>query len=101
GGQVNISGILADPDLETEIARIAKGVAGGTPVSTDIEPPPPEYMHPYLSAFFIFFPPIPPPLFSWIMLGTVIFFFFFFCFVDSSRWNIRPITVLKTPGICV
>jgi cytidylate kinase len=46
GGQVNISGILADPDLETEIARIAKGVAGVTDVTTDIEPPPIEYMHP-------------------------------------------------------
>jgi cytidylate kinase len=46
GGQVNISGILADPDLETEIARIAKGVAGVTHVTTDIEPPPIEYMHP-------------------------------------------------------
>jgi cytidylate kinase len=46
GGQVNISGILADPDLETEIARIAKGVAGVTQVTTDIEPPPIEYMHP-------------------------------------------------------
>jgi osmotically-inducible protein OsmY len=46
GGQVNISGILADPDLETEIARITKGVAGVTHVTTDIEPPPIEYMHP-------------------------------------------------------
>jgi hypothetical protein len=46
GGQVNISGILADPDLETEIARIARGVAGVTQVTTDIEPPPIEYMHP-------------------------------------------------------
>ena len=46
GGQVNISGILADPDLEAEIVRIAKGVAGVTHVTTDIEPPPIEYMHP-------------------------------------------------------
>ena len=46
GGQVNISGILADPDLETEIARIAKSVTGVTHVTTDIEPPPIEYMHP-------------------------------------------------------
>jgi cytidylate kinase len=46
GGQVNISGILADPDLEKEIVRIAKGVAGVTQVVTDIEPPPIEYMHP-------------------------------------------------------
>jgi cytidylate kinase len=46
GSIVNISGILADPDLETEIVRIARGVAGVTQVVTDIEPPPIEYMHP-------------------------------------------------------
>ena len=46
GGRVNISGILADPDLESEIVRIAKSVAGVTEVITDIEPPPIEYMHP-------------------------------------------------------
>jgi hypothetical protein len=46
GGQVNISGILADPDLENEIVRIAKSVDGVTHVTTDIEPPPIEYMHP-------------------------------------------------------
>ena len=46
GGIVNISGILADPDLETEIVRIARGVTGVTQVVTDIEPPPIEYMHP-------------------------------------------------------
>jgi cytidylate kinase len=46
GGQVNISGILADPDLEKEIVRIAKDVPGVTHVTTDIEPPPIEYMHP-------------------------------------------------------
>ncbi len=46
GGQVNISGILADPDLEKEIVRIATGVAGVSSVVTDIEPPPIEYMHP-------------------------------------------------------
>lgn len=45
-GTVNISGILADPDLEKEIVRIAKGVAGVSEVVTDIEPPPIEYMHP-------------------------------------------------------
>jgi len=45
-GRVYISGILADPDLETEIIRIAKSVAGVTDVVTDIEPPPIEYMHP-------------------------------------------------------
>jgi cytidylate kinase len=45
-GQVNISGILADPDLEKEIVRIAKDVPGVTHVTTDIEPPPIEYMHP-------------------------------------------------------
>ncbi|HEY5543221.1 MAG TPA: cytidylate kinase family protein [Candidatus Binatia bacterium] len=45
-GKVTVSGILADPDLEKEIVRIAKGVAGVTEVITDIEPPPIEYMHP-------------------------------------------------------
>ena len=45
-GQVTISGILADPDLEKEIVRIAKSVAGVSEVITDIEPPPIEYMHP-------------------------------------------------------
>ena len=46
GGRVNVSGILADPDLEKEITRIAKSVPGVTEVVTDIEPPPIEYMHP-------------------------------------------------------
>jgi osmotically-inducible protein OsmY len=46
GGRVDISGILADPDLETEIIRIARSVSGVTDVVTDIEPPPIEYMHP-------------------------------------------------------
>jgi cytidylate kinase len=46
GGRVTISGILADPDLEKEILRIAKGVVGVSEVITDIEPPPIEYMHP-------------------------------------------------------
>jgi len=46
GGRVDISGILADPDLETEIIRIARSVTGVTDVVTDIEPPPIEYMHP-------------------------------------------------------
>ena len=45
-GKVTVSGILADPDLEKEIVRITKGVAGVTEVITDIEPPPIEYMHP-------------------------------------------------------
>jgi cytidylate kinase len=45
-GRVTISGILADPDLEKEIVRIAAGVAGVSQVETDIEPPPIEYMHP-------------------------------------------------------
>jgi cytidylate kinase len=45
-GQVTISGILADPDLEKEIVRIAKEVKGVAEVVTDIEPPPIEYMHP-------------------------------------------------------
>jgi cytidylate kinase len=45
-GRVIISGILADPELEKEIARIAKDVSGVTGVVTDIEPPPIEYMHP-------------------------------------------------------
>src|ERR1044071_498459 len=42
-GRVNISGILADPDLEKEIVRIAKSVQGVSEVVTDIEPPPIEY----------------------------------------------------------
>jgi hypothetical protein len=46
GGRVSISGILADPDLEKEIVKIAKGVQGVADVETDIEPPPIEYMHP-------------------------------------------------------
>jgi len=46
GARVNISGILADPELEKEISRIARGVAGVAEVVTDIEPPPIEYMHP-------------------------------------------------------
>jgi cytidylate kinase len=45
-GHVSISGILADPDLEQEIVRIARGVPGVADVITDIEPPPIEYMHP-------------------------------------------------------
>ena len=45
-GRVSISGILADPDLEKEIARIAEAVKGVSEVVTDIEPPPIEYMHP-------------------------------------------------------
>ena len=45
-GRVTISGILADPDLEKEIVRIASGVKGVSGVETDIEPPPIEYMHP-------------------------------------------------------
>jgi osmotically-inducible protein OsmY len=45
-GTVTISGILADPDLEKEIVRIAKSVAGVLEIVTDIEPPPIEYMHP-------------------------------------------------------
>jgi hypothetical protein len=38
--------MLADPDLEKEIVRIAKSVAGVLEIVTDIEPPPIEYMHP-------------------------------------------------------
>lgn len=45
-GQVHVSGILADPDLEEEILRIVKAVPGVTEVTSDIEPPPIEYMHP-------------------------------------------------------
>jgi cytidylate kinase len=45
-GKVSIAGVLADPDLETEIVRIAKSVPGVTEVMADIEPPPIEYMHP-------------------------------------------------------
>jgi hypothetical protein len=32
--------------LEKEIVRVTKGVTGVTEISTDIEPPPIEYMHP-------------------------------------------------------
>jgi cytidylate kinase len=46
GGRVNVSGILADPELENEVVRIAKDVPGVVEVVTDIEPPPMEYMHP-------------------------------------------------------
>lgn len=46
GGRVNISGVLADTELENEIIRIAKGVTGVTEIVTDIEPPPIEYLHP-------------------------------------------------------
>jgi cytidylate kinase len=45
-GKVTVSGILADPELEKEIVRIAQTVKGVTEVVTDIEPPPIEYMHP-------------------------------------------------------
>jgi cytidylate kinase len=45
-GRVMISGILADPDLEKEIVRVATQVKGVSEVVTDIEPPPIEYMHP-------------------------------------------------------
>lgn len=46
GGKLLISGILADPELEKEIVRIAQAVKGVAEVTTDIEPPPIEYMHP-------------------------------------------------------
>jgi len=46
GGKVSVSGVLADPDLETEIVSIAKSVPGVIEVTADIEPPPIEYMHP-------------------------------------------------------
>jgi cytidylate kinase len=45
-GKVTVSGILADPELEKEIVRIAQSVKGVSEVATDIEPPPIEYMHP-------------------------------------------------------
>lgn len=45
-GKVHISGILADSNLEAEIVKIARSVAGVIDVTTDIEPPPIEYMHP-------------------------------------------------------
>jgi cytidylate kinase len=45
-GRVKISGILADSDLENEIVAIARRVPGVKEVTTDIEPPPIEYMHP-------------------------------------------------------
>ena len=46
GGKVSVSGVLADPDLETEVVNVAKSVSGVTEVRADIEPPPIEYMHP-------------------------------------------------------
>lgn len=45
-GRVSISGILADPELEKEVVRVAQTVPGVAEVITDIEPPPMEYMHP-------------------------------------------------------
>jgi osmotically-inducible protein OsmY len=45
-GRVSLSGILADPELEKEVVRVAKTVPGVVEVVTDIEPPPMEYMHP-------------------------------------------------------
>ena len=45
-GRVSLSGILADPELEKEVVRVAKTVPSVVEVVTDIEPPPMEYMHP-------------------------------------------------------
>jgi hypothetical protein len=45
-GKVKISGILADPELEKEVIRVAQAVPGVADVATDIEAPPIEYMHP-------------------------------------------------------
>jgi len=45
-GEVYISGILAQPELETEIVRIAGSVPGVRKVTTSFESPPIEYMYP-------------------------------------------------------
>jgi hypothetical protein len=45
-GQVHVSGILAQSDLEREIIRIVEGTPGVTKVIADFESPPIEYMYP-------------------------------------------------------
>ncbi|MGH7771689.1 MAG: cytidylate kinase family protein [Candidatus Binatia bacterium] len=45
-GQVHVSGILAQMDLEQEIVRKVEGVPGVTKVTADFESPPIEYMYP-------------------------------------------------------
>jgi cytidylate kinase len=45
-GQVHVSGILAQSDLEQEIIRIVQGTPGVTKVRADFESPPIEYMYP-------------------------------------------------------
>ena len=46
GGEVYVSGILAQPDLETEIVRIVESVPGVKKVTPTFESPPIEYMYP-------------------------------------------------------
>ncbi len=45
-GEVYLSGILAQSELEQEIVRIAEGVPGVTRVTAEFESPPIEYMYP-------------------------------------------------------
>ena len=45
-GQVHVSGILAQTDLEQEIIRIVEATQGVTKVTADFESPPIEYMYP-------------------------------------------------------
>ena len=45
-GQVRLSGILAQSDLEQEIVRVAEGITGVSKVEADFESPPIEYMYP-------------------------------------------------------
>ncbi len=45
-GQVYVSGILAQPELEQEIRRLVEGVPGVTGVVANFESPPIEYMYP-------------------------------------------------------
>jgi cytidylate kinase len=45
-GQVRLSGILAQSDLEQEIVRIVEQIPGVTKVEADFESPPIEYMYP-------------------------------------------------------
>jgi cytidylate kinase len=45
-GQVHVSGILAQSELEKEISRLIEGIPGVTKVIADFESPPIEYMYP-------------------------------------------------------
>jgi osmotically-inducible protein OsmY len=46
GGDVYVSGILAHPELETEIVRIVESIDGVKKVVANFESPPIEYMYP-------------------------------------------------------